>query len=246
MISTIILWPDSFDFPLFRKNLTQLQQYVDEVIICFTSHGNHSLKDWLRDNLPGCKLLDADMYQAQQYGGDWRNKATNLMIDHAQGDWILSLEQDFLIKDYAHFFSTVKGTMDKHNVISFQENNRFHPAFFLVKKSELNKTSRDFSVQGEHKDHFWLVGHELKQKSPSYIMIDVLGLFEKRDWYHMGGLTENYFSSKPYYRLDEFHTYNDACLALDLPISEYWRGEMERCKDVDRPEKLSLHLGKFL
>lgn len=242
MISAILSHPDSFDYPIYRKNLPLLLKEVDEVIVCFTQHGNHPLRDWLRTNMPGVTFLDVEN---SNYPGDWRNKSTNYALDNAKGDWILSLEQDFFIKDYPHFFNTVKEATKKYEVITFHENQRFHPAFVLVKRDKLNGTGRDFSVMGQDKDHFWLVSKQLKGMC-TYTDLDHIGLKYMDDWFHMAGLTENYFAPKPYYRMDEFHAYNDACLALDLPISDYWRGEMERCKDVDRPEKLSLHIGKFL
>lgn len=244
MISVVISWPDSFDFPYFRKNLSELQKYVDEVVVCFTVHGNHPLREWLTQHMPECRFLsDAD---AVHYPGDWRNKSTNWMIDNSKGDWLLSLEQDFFIKDYQNFFTKVKEAMQKYEAISFPEGQRWHPAFFLVKREVLEKTNRDFSVQGTDKDHFWYVTKQLKGLAQAYTDLNSIGLHYMDDWFHMAGLTENYFAPKPYYRMDDFHAYNDACAKLDLPISEYWRGEVERCSKEPRPEQQPIHIRKFL
>lgn len=240
MISAILSWPDSFDFPVFRKNLSLLQKHVDEVIICFTQHGNHPLKDWLRTNMSGCKFLDDR--DAQGYGGDWRNKSTNYMIDESKGDWILSLEQDFFIKDFEYFFTTVKRAMLSYEAISFQQGNRFHPAFLLVTREALGKTNRDFSTNGVNYDHFAMISAELKG-SCRHTTLENLGLVEGEEWLHLAGLTENYFSPTPYYRLPDFHVYNEACKEIN-PRNEYWVTEMNRCSGK-AGEKIS-NIGDFI
>lgn len=244
MISAILSHPDSFDFPIFRNNLAELQKHVDEVIVCFTQHGNNPLRDWLTQNMPGVTFLSDE--QGKQYPGDWRNKSTNLMVDTAKGDWILSLEPDFFIRDYDFFFSKVKNAMKSNEVISFAENQRFHPAFLLCKREVLDKTTRDFSVQGTDKDHFWLFTKQLKGIAKSYTDLNLIGLRNTDEWFHMGGLTENYFAPQPYYRLADFHSYNDACMNLNISMSEYWRGEMQRCSKAEHPVVESLHIKKFI
>lgn len=233
MISAVICHPDSFDFPLFRKNLPNLQRHVDEVLICFTKHGNHSLRDWLRANIENVRFFDEET--ASGYGGDWRNKATNLMLDNARGDYILSLEQDFFIKDYDDFFRKIKLAMDKHDLISFVENQRFHPAFFLFPKTKAMDTLHDFSVLGQHKDHFWLFSKQIKMLT-NHTTLDNLDLIQGRDWLHLGGLTDNYFAPKPYYRLPDFYRYNKVCMGV--PCSPYWQSEMQRC-DGEPGESIS-------
>lgn len=243
MLSALISWPDGFDFPLFRKNLEKLKRHVDEVVICFTHHGNASLKEWLRQNLQGCVLLDVDTYTQLNYQGDWRSQSTNRMIDAAQGDWLLSLEQDFFIKDYDTFFSTVKKAMDNYDVIMFPETNRFHPACLFVKKDILKRTRRDFSTNGTGVDHFAMVTDDLKGMS-RYVDLHTLGLEERRDWLHMRGLTDNYFAPKPYFDSPSFHVYNNACLSI-TPISDYWMSEMIRCKKYEEPT-ISSKLQEFV
>jgi hypothetical protein len=223
-LSAIISWPDSFDFPLFRRNLSKLQERVDEVILCFNSHGNHSLRDWLRQNMPGVVFLDVE--DCINKSGDWRNKSTNYMINSASGDWILSLEQDFFIKDYPHFFHTVKQAMDKHDVIMFEEGVRFHPACMFFTREVINKTRRDFSVMGDGRDHFAEITKQFKGMA-KYISLKELDLLEGRDWLHLQGLTDNYFAPKPYFDLPTFYTYNEACKSVE-PMSEYWMSEMNR------------------
>jgi hypothetical protein len=225
MISVITCWPDSFDFPLFREHMSDLLGEVNEVVICFTSHGNHSISDWIKANLKNVQFTtETDEYHNQ----DWRSRATNRMLDMIKGDWVLSLEQDFLITDYPLFFSKVKAAMADHDVITFTENDRYHPAFLLVRTELLKRTKRDFSAMGTGRDHFHQITKELKALEAQMVTLEQLGLTNPEDWYHYQGMTDNYFAPKPYFKLPEFYQYNQACKVIE-PMSDYWRGEMERC-----------------
>ena len=225
-ISVIVSWPDGFDFPLFRDSLSELKKHVHEIIICFNKHGNHSLRDWLKEEIDDVIFLDVESDDSLK--GDWRSKSTNHMLNHATGDWILSLEQDFFIESYPHFFHTVK--RNSHNdVIMFEDGNRFHPACMFIKKETLLKTRRDFSVMGQGRDHFSAVSKELKGIG-TYITFQSLGLFNGEDWEHLQGLTDNYFAPKPYFNLPRFYEYNDDCKKVE-PMSIYWKQEMERCNE---------------
>lgn len=224
MISALISWPDSFDFPIFRSRLFLLQMYVDEIVICFTKHGNNSLRQWLRENIGGVKFLDAE--NAPNKGGDWRNQSTNYMVDQSSGDILLFLEQDFLIKDHEKFFSGVAVALTIYDVVMFEETNRFHPACLFIRRNALNKTKRDFSTNGQGIDHFAMVSADLKGNA-SYTTLAQCGLNEGTDWFHFKGMTDNYFAPKPYFDLDSFYLYNDKCRIIPCP--EYWQKEMERC-----------------
>lgn len=235
-ISVVICWPDSFDFPMFRENLVQLNKYVHEVIVVFTKHGDNPIRGWLTRSMDGVIFLNGE---DSTRSGDWRSNATNLGIDRATGDWILFLEQDFFIKNYQDFFSKVFSAMEKNNLISFQEDQRLHPAFFLVNQDELNKTDRDFSVLGTHKDHFWSISRQLKGFC-SHTYLPDIGLIPGVDWFHMRGLTDNYFAPNPYYDLDNFYLYNDRC--KQVACGQYWWSQMHRCSGEYQKECL---LGKF-
>lgn len=225
VISVICCWPTGFDFPLFRQSMPELLNYVDEVLIGFTKHGNYDLSGWIKAHLEGVRFFDD---KCEDHSQDWRSRTTNLMLNQAKGDWILSLEQDFIIKSYPHFFHTVNKAMEKYDVIMFPEGLRFHPACLFVKKDLLLKTHRDFSVMGIGRDHFAQVSKELKGLTDKIITLQELDLLPDRDWYHYQGMTDNYFAPKPYFKLPEFYDYNEKC-KLVSPMSDYWRGEMVRC-----------------
>lgn len=231
-ISTIILNPRGFDYPIFRARLPQLSKYANPVF-CFTDHGNLNLTKWIKNNTPGT-FFDVNQHETNKYHGDWRNKATNLIIDNTDSEWLLSIEQDFMIRNYDDFFSKILEAMSKTDVITFEEGIRFHPAFILVRRSVLNETHRDFSVAGSGMDHWAVVSKKLRGFA-RVTKLEELGLLPDRDWYHFGGLTENIFHSHPYYRLPEFFMYNEWCYRLhlnrEIEFSNEWIKEMERLRN---------------
>lgn len=226
MISVCVTWPTSFDYPIFRKHLPELRDYVDEVVVCFTVHGEYPLFNWVKDSVNSDVVWTSSL--VTQYGGDWRNEATHRLIKESKHDWLLFLEQDFFIKDFSTFFKKISTAMATHDVVSFLEGDRFHPAFFLVRREKLLKTSCDFSATNGF-DHFGRVSQELKKYN--CITLPELGLFQDKDWVHLRGLTDNYFAPKPYFNLPEFKAYNKACMEV-TPMSEYWMGEMKRCDEI--------------
>lgn len=232
MISAITCFPNGFDYPIFRDKMPDLLDQVDEVLICFTKHGNYDLSPWIKHNMnydDYVRYFDEPTDTSQ----DWRSRSTNLLINNAKGDWILSIEQDFLIFNYPEFFGKIKEAMPTHDVIMFTEGQRFHPAFLLVRTDILKKTKRDFSVMGDGRDHFHQITKELKGLNARAISLEELDLIDHHDYHHLAGLTENYFAPKPYYRLDEFYAYNDFCKSIE-PMSDYWRGEMKRCSNTEK------------
>ena len=236
MISAIISWPDGFDFPMFRQSIPELSKYVHETIVCFNKHGNVSQRDWLKNNVQGVKFLDVE--DDVELKGDWRSKSTNHMINNSTGDWLLSLEQDFFITDYPHFFKVIHKAIKSNDVIMFPDTVRFHPAFMLFKKEVINKTHKDFSTMGQGRDHFCQISKEMKGIHKIKITsLQELDLLPGRDWEHMRGLTDNEFSPKPYFDLPSFSVYNEWCYRLYknnvIPYSDYRIKEMERMRDCD-------------
>jgi hypothetical protein len=242
-IDALISWPESTDYPLFHLTLPKLTQFVQPTV-CITGQGDTPVMGDILVGMTqhGCRLLRGNKLSSDVYPGDWRNAAVNYMIDSSHNEWILSLEQDFFIKDYEKFFATIEQAMGAHDVIGFEEGNRYHPAFLLVKRSAVNKTKRNFSAGEVGFDHFAHFSAELKQVAPAFISLEELGLLPGRDWWHMRGLTDNYFAAKPYYNLPEFMAYNEVCLQQydqrQMISSEIWHQKVvnahQMCIDTNQ------------
>jgi hypothetical protein len=199
------------DFPLFRYNLKRFNKYFAGVWIGLSNH--HQGVDYT--NFIMKSIPEARFVLIKHEGYDWRNDAVNEVLDQIKTDEpILFMEQDFFIKDASFFEKVFK---DSYPFVFFMEGDRVHPAFALVAREEIEKTSRDFSAIPP-KDHFGKFFDELS----SGISIDELGVKNKVDYFHMNGLSQNYMSFKygdPFYQSYQFLFYNWNC--LKLPVEQH-------------------------
>lgn len=128
------------------------------------------------------------------------------------------MEQDFLMKNYCAVFESLKMA---HDFVFYTEGARYHPAFSLVKKSLIGKTQQIFAALPPQYDHFGLFFNEVLKESKSYTSLSGLGLESIRDYYHLAGLTQNYWNfthGEQFYKPAEFLAYNHHC--INLPIQQ--------------------------
>lgn len=208
MIDVIVLDPKSVDYPVFKK---QLEKYSHDLNV---------------------KIISTVYTPA----GEWRDLATNTGLGLTSNEWVLFLEQDFFWTP--HFWEQVMKQKDNYDAIGFWEANRLHPAFLLIKRDWINKTSRDFApIPEEQLDHFGRFSRELVQNGIKVGELENIGLKMQKDWYHMQGLTHNYNLCRdnnlaPVFKRDEFLTYHKYARKLnpELPDVEAQLGEY---KEVD-------------
>lgn len=193
----IIVWPSGCDYPLCRWQLQSYRNYFDKVIVATYDHGTPDFREFLHQAMKQTIFVDAGFDSVS-----WRERMTNLALEKSKSDVILFTEQDFIWKS-DHFLEKCFEALKKYDVVGIRQGERLHPAFLLTKKTALDKTHKDFSVNGQGKDHFWNVSQELLAQN-SFIDIRDLGLFEGVDWYHFSSLTWNLFRIKDG-DVSEFH-----------------------------------------
>lgn len=203
----LVVWPLHLDFPMFRYNLARFGKYFASVWIALSNHYQEvDYSNFIRAVLP-----QAYFVEVKHTNSDWRDDAINETLDLIKtNEPICFIEQDFFMRE--GFFDKV--FKDDHDFIYFTEGDRIHPAFAVVKRELIEKTHRNFSAQPE-KDHFGYFFDEL----PPGTHIDELGVENKKDYYHMAGLSQNYMSFKygePLYRPVQFLYYNWHCLNLEI------------------------------
>jgi len=202
----VMVWPSGCDYPLCRWQLETYKSYFDRIIITTYDHGQPDMREFLKQAMPKVIFKDAGVDSES-----WRERCTLLALSESRSEWVLFTEQDFMWKD-DHFLHKVFEEAKTHDVIGIRQGTRLHPAFLLVKKSVLNQTKKDFSVNGEGKDHFWNVSQELL-KIGNFKDIRDMGLYEGTDWYHFSSLTWNLFRIKDgdvleFHEVAEFLIYN--------------------------------------
>ena len=217
----IISQPDNTDFPAWRDFIYQNRDHFNQVIVCICkANASPNLTNFLREELTSHNIFVINQPNIGS-GESWYSKSVRESLRHAKSARILFLEQDFIIwnKD---FLPTVLA--NKAPLIGFKDvytrNDRLHPAFLLVDKAILEKTSMDFSVQNGL-DHFGQFSRELEALVPT-VSLEEIGFKRDVDWEHLAGLTSNYYlvvsGGKPNHNPDRFVEYNKQL--LDLPVTQ--------------------------
>lgn len=212
----IVVWPKDTDFPLFRYNLKRYRKYFDKVLIAVSDNGTlENYTDFFHKELS--EIAQLKFVPRADGTKDWRNVAVNTMLEKSTASHVLFIEPDFLIKD-ERFFEVLLNMSD-YDFIYYDEGGRVHPACALVPRHLIERTSKDFSARPPAYDHFGLFFMELLRISNS-ADLDTLGIHDREDYYHLAGLTQNYHA-RPYYKPNEFLTYNRLCLKLPVRFNDF-------------------------
>jgi len=215
-IDIIQTWPNNIDYPEHRLWLNRMGGIFNKVIIYINEQ---NIEGWdftkfVKDNVEAIfpKEVPVD-------GRDWRDVATHECLKHSDAEWIWFIEQDFLMD--VEFTDKIELAMKSFDTIGFIDHNRLHPACWLVKRSLLEKTCKDFGAHPDVGfDHFAEVTIEARSLG-RWTTFGELGLLEDKDWYHHAGLTSNYMlaqqGKKPNYNPKEFLVYNANSRDIPLP-----------------------------
>ena len=212
-IDLIVCQPYHVDYPLFRHKLERYLDHVQHVYIALTQQTmpEPHYAQFIMDALPFVRFVKP----SEKYD-DWRNNAVKDVLDNfSRSSHVLFIEQDFLIKDPNDFFYRILAAARQHDIVCYDENGRIHPAFALVKRELINKTSMNFSVHPTI-DHFGFFFKELLPLGSS-IELKELRLENKVDFYHIAGLTHNFYNfwhDAPLYKQDEWVAYNYLCQGI--------------------------------
>ena len=199
--SALMVWPKNCDYPVARYNLNRFKEYFYTIWIALSDHHvpDQNFGNYIKAQLPFCNFVEVERTRP-----DWRDDAVNNILDKVGNvSHVCFLEQDFLIKDETFFEKVFK---DDLPFIRYTEDKRIHPAFAVVRKSLVDKTSRDFSVSPPG-DHFYKFFNEL----PFGVNVEDLGVTKKEDFYHMAGVSQNYRNfqyGEPFYKPVNFLYYN--------------------------------------
>lgn len=224
----LTVFPTHMDYPLFRYNLTRFRKYFNEVIIAFSPGlKDRNMEPFIRRSLKDCIFVTPGIEFS-----DWRQNAVRAMLRKSCSDYILFTEQDFFVKNESFFDKVFKNP--NNQFIGYKEGNRIHPAFALIKVELLYLTSKDFSAYpDEGMDHFGKFFKEL-QDLVKFRELKDFGLEFGREYFHMSGLTQNVYLFKlgrPFYKAEEFLTYNYYIQRLSIPQSQEF---MSYCEGIEK------------
>lgn len=221
-----VTWISNCDYPIFRQWLERHHAWFDQIIICWDINFrfpfyNAFIQSSL-SHLPNIMFLDTP---DRELGvADWRDTATNEMLKHATGDWIISIEQDWFSRDWDKLLSSVERAMETTDLIGWMNPTNFpyiHPAFWCIRKSVLDRTTKDFKPHPEINgaDHFSWITKEVKEMGAAITSLQDLGfdceVTEHADSFHLGGVNMNYLNGLQegfvFHRPEIFYVYNYWC-----------------------------------
>lgn len=207
----IITWPDTIEFPLFSKFLNEDRDRFEKVIISFTeTNWGGEVVDQIMRSIDNAIFLPPVPAVS---GEDWRNNAVNRALKHSFSPWVWFTEQDFF--PHGEAFWTVTADLMKYaDAIGIKDSNRLHPCSLFIKRSMLDKTSKDFSAKpDEGYDHFGKIYQDLKELKAK------IAYPRPELYHHMSGLTHNLFLVKQgkqaIYKPEEFNEYLEKIKAYE-------------------------------
>lgn len=205
----ICAWPKHLDYPLFRKFIHDNRDRFSKVILVLTNMNIEEDYSQFLQEVMGSDRVSLIVNDPVTADKDWRNVAMNKALELSDAESIWFTEQDFQPLD--GFWNCVNQLTKTHDVVAaLVDGTRMHPCSIFIKRSVLDKTSKDFSANPPEYDHF---GHIQKD-------IEALGEWASIPsiyWYHMNGLSQNMhllqIGEDPNYNPSEFKRYCLKCLS---------------------------------
>ncbi len=205
----IVTHPLHLDYPWWRWAMVTYKEYFRSLTVVLSDH--HMERDY--SNFLRVQLPFANFVEYKGDDPDWRNGTVNAGLNEMPKDGhVLFLEQDFLFtQDFLD-----KVLQHWSDFIYFNEGTRVHPAFAIVKRELVDKTSRDFGAYpSSYGDHFSKFFSEMILG----VSVNEVGGKKDQNYLHLNGLSQeymNYKSNQPFYNKDNFTYYNHACRYLPI------------------------------
>ena len=224
----LICWIKHADYPIFRETLRKHRDFFGKIIIYWSEHFREDYFDkFIQKDLESLGNIQFLPNIEYKYGEeDWRNIATNHMLQFTDSEWVCSVEQDWFSKDWGSLLEMVNEAMQSHDLVGWGAKSGakqfyIHPAFWFIKRSLLDKTRKDFSAK-DGEDHFGLITRDAE------VLVDPEKVFcierdgglkcdvgTTADAFHLGGVNQNYINGLTegyvFHRPEAFMIYNYWC-----------------------------------
>lgn len=214
------------DYPIFRGWLRKHRDFFGKIVIYWSEHFRHMYYDkFIQEDLSDLKDIVFLQNIEYKYGvEDWRNIATNYMLKETVSQWVCSVEQDFFTTDWDKLLKSVEEASKTYDILGYMgrdhqqeyqgylKGHYVHPAFWFIKRSLLEKTSKDFGAKpDEGYDHFGRITRDVMKLNVPIWWTQENG-FPEETTFHQGGINFNYLEGlKPdfkFHRPDLFYIYN--------------------------------------
>ena len=252
--SLIVSHITACDYPLWRQWIrTWGINYFDEIIIYMDVQMRYPFYwAFVEQDLaqfPEIKFIDPVPVEK-----DWRATSTTELLKHATGDWIFSIEQDWVCRNWGEHFGAMTESLNNSDFFGWwnpTNNPYIHPAFWAIKRELLEKTSKDFSAHPEinGSDHFAMITYDVLKLGAK---IDKYGGDVQPDslHFHLGGINHNYLNGLTdgfqFHRPEIFSVYNYKSMTGVVPQHPGFMELMSRINEKIPPSVKDIETwGKF-
>ena len=212
----IVSWPKHTCYPLWQQFIRDNRDKFAKVIIVFTDMSiDTDYRTFVKRAMAPDNIL-AVMARKAGKDEDWRDIAVNKGLAYSDAEWVWFTEQDFFPLE--GFDGAVDAAVHEGaNVISIMTEGRMHPACIFAKRTQINKTTRNFGLIPDETDHFGIFQREIE------VLPDTLGLEVDKQYYkHYAGLSQNMYllqsGELPNYFEEDFKDYLRKCLKVGVPL----------------------------
>lgn len=215
----IVTWPTNCDYPHWRKMVGERKSAFNKIIIArHEQPGYPDFTDFICTTLNG--VVDHNFAVEVVSGADWRDQAINAALQFSDSEWIWFTEQDYMPSDY-WFEKLEEGIFDDKEAVGFMDNGRMHPCSLLIKRSLLDRTSKDFAAAPPAYDHFGRIQMDLTSISDKEHNLLLINL--ESGWgNHFAGYSHNFRlvadGGLPNHRPDEFMSILWDSLRMGMPL----------------------------
>ena len=257
--SLIVSHITACDYPLWRQWIrTWGVNYFDEIIIYMDVQMRYPFYwAFVEQDLaqfPEIKFLDPVPVEK-----DWRATSTTELLKHATGDWIFSIEQDWVCRNWGEHFGAMSESLNNSDFFGWwnpTNNPYIHPSYFFIKRELLEKTSKDFSAHPEvnGSDHFGTVTYDVKNIGGKIMSLQDLGytcdFSSNSNCFHLGGVNQNVLNAFTpdfeFHRPEAFSVYNYKSMTGVIPQHPRFMETMRKINEKLPPSIENLEKwGKF-
>lgn len=219
-MDVILTWPRNADYPMWRLFIRQNRAMFDKVIIAhMETNGGYDYRRFIEPVMQRDQItwVPATTPTGDQ---DWRNIAVNNCLGYSGAEWVWFTEQDFYPLD--GFWDDVRAAIDQGaDVVGVMDGGRLHPCSLMVKRSVLDRTSKNFGIEPGRTDHFGII-----QRNLSDLKVTTAIVSDDR-YKHYAGMSHNWhlcadLGQPPNYKQGEFVDYLKKCLSADIELEPMW------------------------
>ena len=212
----ITIYPFAYDYPVWRELITKNRHFFNQVIISFTYNDvSRDYREFLKENHKDFTFIDN--------GGssEWYDGAINSALEAVKSDYVLFLEQDFYFTP--KFLNKTFKIIEETDFICWEQNTRFHLAYFLTTMRAIDQTSRYFQDVPRYRlDCFDLFCAEMLVRSGDFTTFTGY-----KNCGHLNGLTHNLRlgiegNIENIYEPDKFKNYLEKSLIADVKQLPEW------------------------